>query len=336
MYLCNMQKILIIRFSSIGDIVLTSPILRAIKAQKPDLEVHYLTKKAFASVLENNPHIDHLVLLDNDIQKTIKELRKENYDYIIDLHKNLRTFRIKKALGVNASSYEKLNWEKWLLVKFNINNLPQVHIVQRYFDTLKKIGIRDDKKGLEYYSGLENEAIINGLPAEIMKEFAAIVIGGTYYTKQIPVSKIVELIHLISIPIVLLGGAEDQDLAKEVEAKSTKKIQIAVGKSTLNESAEIIRRSQFIVSGDTGLMHIAAAYQKKIFSLWGNTVPMFGMYPYMPENPELSIIIENKELKCRPCSKLGLQECPKQHFDCMLKLDFKEISEYSNRLNNPT
>ena len=328
MYICNMQKILIIRFSSIGDIVLTSPVLRVIKTQKPDIKIHFLSKKAYAPVLENNPHIDHLVLLDDDIQKTIKELRREKYDYIIDLHKNLRTFRIKKALRVNASSYEKLNWEKWLLVKFSINNLPHVHIVQRYFDTVKKIRIRDDGKGLEYYSGLETEKHIQGLPDDIAQQFAVIVIGGTYYTKQIPVSKIIELIHIISIPIVLLGGPEDEKTAKEVETTSPKKIHNTVGKSTLNESAEIIRRSQFVISGDTGLMHIAAAYQKKIFSIWGNTVPTFGMYPYMPENPELSTIIENKELKCRPCSKLGFNECPKQHFECMLKLDFSEIKDY--------
>ena len=326
-----MQKILIIRFSSIGDIVLTSPLLRAIKQQKPNLEVHYLSKKSFAATLENNPHIDRLILLDNNINDTIKLLNKENYDYIIDLHKNLRTFRIKKCLNVAASSYEKLNWEKWLLVKFSIDNLPKVHIVQRYFNTLKNIGVKDDGKGLEYYSGLENEIQINGLPLEIANNYAAIVIGGTYYTKQLPIEKLLELIQAISIPVILLGGPGDKNIAEQVVKKSAKQVYNAVGKSSLNESAEIIKRSQFVISGDTGLMHIAAAYEKKIFSVWGNTVPEFGMTPYLPKHPERSIIIENNELNCRPCSKLGFDQCPKEHFDCMMTLDFSVINSLENQ-----
>ena len=322
-----MQKILIIRFSSIGDIVLTSPLLRAIKQQKPNMEVHYLSKKSFASVLENNPHIDRLILLDNNIQETIKLLMKEKYDHIIDLHKNLRTFRIKKCLKVPASSFEKLNWEKWLLVKFNINNLPKTHIVQRYFKTLENLGVKDDGKGLEYYSGLESQTEINGLPSKMVNNFAVIVIGGTYYTKQIPLEKLLELIQTISIPVVLLGGPSDKSLAQDVVKKSAKQVISSVGKSSLNESAEILRRSQFVVSGDTGLMHIAAAYQKKIFSVWGNTVPSFGMTPYMPDKPDLSVIIENNELSCRPCSKLGFEKCPKEHFNCMMGLDFSVINK---------
>lgn len=321
-----MRKILIIRFSSIGDIVLTSPLLRAIKQQKPDLEVHYLSKKSFGPVLENNPHIDRLILLNNNIKDTIKFLKKEKYDHIIDLHKNLRTFRIKKCLNVPASSYEKLNWEKWLLVKFSINNLPKVHIVQRYFETLKNIGVKDDGKGLEYYSGLETQTEINGLPTTIANNYAVIVIGGTYYTKQIPIKKLLKLIQTISIPVILLGGPEDKKLADDVLKKSVKQVYNAVAKSSLNESAEILRRSKFVVSGDTGLMHIAAAYEKKIFSVWGSTVPTFGMTPYLPNTPELSVIIENKGLSCRPCSKLGFDKCPKEHFECMMELDFSAVS----------
>lgn len=324
-----MQKILIIRFSSIGDIVLTSPVMRAIKQQKPNMEVHYLSKKPFASVLENNPYIDRVFLLEDDINDTIKLLRKEKYDHIIDLHKNLRTFRIKKALKVNATSFEKLNWEKFLLVKFSIDNLPKVHIVKRYLNTLEILGVKDDGKGLEYYSGLHDQLEINGLPTEIANSFAVIVIGGTYLTKQIPIPKLLEIIEQISIPVVLIGGPEDKSIALEVQEKSVKQVYTAVGKSSLNESAEIIRRSQFVVSGDTGMMHIAAAYQKKIYSIWGSTVPRFGMTPYMPENPERSVIIEDKELSCRPCSKLGFNECPKQHFNCMMKLDISLIEDKS-------
>ena len=320
-----MQKILIIRFSSIGDIVLTSPLLRAIKQQKPQIEIHYLTKKIYADVLVHNPHIDKLFLLEQDVRSVVKQLRKEKYDHIIDLHKNLRTIRIKKALGVTATSYEKLNWEKLLLVTFKINNLPKVHIVERYFETLHRLRVKNDDKGLEYYSGLEYEKNINGLATEISNDFAVLVVGGTYFTKQIPVEKILEIIQLIKIPLILLGGPEDKEIAEEVMNKSEKEVYTAVGISNINESAEIIRRSQLVITGDTGLMHIAAAYQKNIYSIWGNTVPEFGMTPYMPEHPERSKVLEVNGLKCRPCSKLGHHTCPQSHFDCMMKIDVSII-----------
>lgn len=320
-----MQKILIIRFSSIGDIVLTSPLLRAIKTQQADTEIHYITKKAYAATLENNPHIDKLFLLEDKLSDILPLLKKEQYDFIIDLHKNLRSLRIKSYLKKPAASFDKLNRQKWLLVRFKKNRMPNIHIVQRYFDTLKAIGVTKDQKGLEYYSGLEEQKSIKGLEESIQENYAAIVIGGTYFTKQIPVEKLNELISKISIPVVLLGGKGDLEIAEKVAKSHPQKVFIAAGKSNLNESAEIIRRSQFVVSSDTGLMHIAAAYQKKIYSVWGNTVPEFGMYPYMPENPERSIILEVKNLKCRPCSKLGYNNCPKKHFDCMMKQDFSVI-----------
>ena len=253
------------------------------------------------------------------------QLRKEKYDHIIDWHKNLRTMRIKKALGVSATSYEKLNWEKFLLVTFKINNLPGVHIVDRYFETLHKLGVKNDGKGLEYFGGLEKEKYINGLPLAISDDFVVLVVGGTYFTKQIPVEKILEIILLFQRPLLLLGGPEDVGIAEEVMNKSEKEVYNAVGISNINESAEIIRRSKLVITGDTGLMHIAAAYQKKIYSIWGNTVPEFGMTPYMPEHPERSEILEIKGLKCRPCSKLGHHTCPQSHFDCMMKIDVSLI-----------
>lgn len=320
-----MQKILIIRFSSIGDIVLTSPLLRAIKTQQPDTEIHYITKKAYAATLEHNPHIDKLFLLENKLSDILPQLKKEQYDFIIDLHKNLRSLRIKTYLKKPTASFDKLNRQKWLLVRFKKNRMPNVHIVQRYFDTLKAIGVSNEHKGLEYYSGHGEQKTIPGLKESIQENFAAVVIGGTYFTKQIPEEKLNELISKITIPVVLLGGKGDLEIAEKVAKNHPQKVFVAAGKSNLNESAEIIRRSQFVISSDTGLMHIAAAYQKKIYSVWGNTVPEFGMYPYMPENPKQSVILEVKNLKCRPCSKLGYNNCPKKHFDCMMKQDFSLI-----------
>jgi len=320
-----MQKVLIIRFSSIGDIVLTSPLLRAIKAQKPDTQIHYVTKKAYASVLEHNPHIDQLYLLDHSMKDLLKQLKKESYDLIIDLHKNLRSQRIKLVLQKPSVSFNKLNKEKWLMVRFKRNKLPQKHIVDRYFETLKPMGVHQDHLGLEYYNGCENQSEIPDLKKVIHQKYVALVLGGTYYTKQIPEKKLDELLEHLEYPFILLGGPGEMELSEKLQNRFPEKVWNSVGKASINQSAEIIRKSHFVITGDTGLMHIAAAYQKKIFSVWGNTIPEFGMTPYMPQHPENIHVLEVKNLPCRPCSKLGYHSCPKKHFDCMMKQDFSVI-----------
>jgi ADP-heptose:LPS heptosyltransferase len=320
-----MQKVLIIRFSSIGDIVLTTPLLRAIKAQKPATQIHYVTKKAYASVLEHNPHIDQLFLLDHSMKDLIRQLKNESYDLIIDLHKNLRSQRIKLVLQKPSVSFNKLNKEKWLMVRFKRNKLPQKHIVDRYFESLNKWGVQNDHQGLEYYNGCEKQLRLNGFEEFIKQKYIALVLGGTYYTKQIPEEKLNELIERLELPVVLLGGPTENELAHTLSERYPQKVKNAVGISSLNQSAELIRKSQFVITGDTGLMHIAAAYQKKIYSIWGNTIPEFGMSPYLPQKPENSIILQVENLNCRPCSKLGYNFCPQKHFNCMMQQDFSVI-----------
>ena len=330
-----MTKLLIIRFSSIGDIVLTTPLLRAIKLQQPDITIHYLTKKSYSAVLEHNTNIDKLILLDESLFSLIKSLKKEKYDYIIDLHKNLRTAIIKSMLCKPSKSFRKLNWEKFLLVRFKWNKMPEEHIVDRYFQALECFSVFNDKKGLEYFNGFTQDIKQLDLWSRlnIPEKYVALVVGGTYATKQIPLIKLQELVSKIESPVVLLGGKNDVDIANQVAQNNPEKVVVAAGLANLNESAQIIKQSLYVVTGDTGLMHIAAAYEKKIFSVWGNTVPEFGMYPYMPQHEEFSTLLEVKNLKCRPCSKLGFSECPQKHFDCMLKQDFSPIYIYDKSLN---
>lgn len=321
-----MRKVLIIRFSSIGDIVLTTPIIRALKEQKPSVEIHFVTKEAHSVVLENHPGIDRLILLKNALKDVIHDIRNENYDLIIDLHKNWRSLRIKAALKIPSISFQKLNFQKWWMVHFKKNRLPSVHIVDRYFKGLAKYGVVNDKLGLDYYSGLENENDIPFLKHET-DSYAALVLGGTYFTKKIPEIKLIEIIGHLQIPVLLLGGKDEISLAEQLEDEFPQKAFSLVGKSRLNESAEIIRRSRFVITGDTGLMHIAAAYQKKIYSIWGNTIPEFGMYPYLPLKAPKAEVLEVKGLSCRPCSKLGFHHCPEKHFDCMMKQDVSLIQQ---------
>lgn len=317
-------KLLFIRFSSIGDIVLTSPLLRCAKEQLPDAEIHYVTKKKFAGVVEHNPHIDKLFVIENSLTEVANQLKREKYDWVIDLHHNIRSLRLKSALRRPSRAFNKLNLQKWMLVQFKKNKLPTVHIVDRYFETITHLGIKNDNQGLDYFIPEKDHVSIQSLlPPVFHGGFHSLVAGGSYFTKQIPQSKIIEIIKASDKPIVLLGGKEEKEIGNSIQAAFSDKVFNACGLLNLNQSASVIKQSDKVISSDTGLMHIAAAFKKEIHSLWGNTVKEFGMYPYLPS--EKSKIHEIYDLACRPCSKLGYRKCPKGHFKCMNDIDVKGI-----------
>lgn len=312
------MKILILRFSSIGDIVLTTPVVRCLKKQLPDAELHYAVKSAYSTIVENNPYISKVHVLRDYMEELIPTLKKENYDQVIDLHHNLRTLQIKRALKkVPSKSFNKLNIQKWIYTNLKINRMPPVHIVDRYMNTVEHLGVHNDGQGLDYFIPERDHIKENDIPAAHLAGYIAIVIGAAHGTKRYPHGKVQELCRRIEHPIILLGGKEDQETGKEIAAADPVKIYNACGKFNLNESADLVRRSKFVISNDTGLMHIAAAFKKPVISLWGNTVPAFGMTPYYGHYNVNNAILEVKGLGCRPCSKIGYDECPRGHFKCM-------------------
>ena len=313
-----MKKILIIRFSSIGDIVLTTPVVRCLKKQLPSAEIHYATRKAFATVLEGNPYIDKLHLLDKDLSSFIKLLKDEDFDFVVDLHHNIRSARIKWALKKTSASFPKLNIEKWLYVRFKWNRMPNVHIVDRYMETVKSLGIKNDEEGLDYF--IPEHDRVSTLP---FPKYIGLVIGAAHATKRLPLHKLKELVQAINYPIVLLGGKEDKSNGNELALLAPDRIYNACGLYNLNQSASLVQQAQLVISHDTGLMHVAAAFKKRILSIWGNTVPDFGMYPYKSE----FINAEVEGLSCRPCSKIGFKECPRGHFNCMEQQNISNIAE---------
>lgn len=325
------KKILILRFSSIGDIVLTTPVIRSLKKQLAGAEVHYCTKVAFAGMLENNPYVDKVHQLEGTLDELVKQLKAEEFDVIIDLHNNLRTRIIKLRLGVKSYAFDKLNWEKWLLVNFKVNKLPNIHIVERYMATVQELGVSLDDDGLDYFIPEKDEVEIDWLPETHRKEYVALVVGARHSTKRLPTKRLIELCDRINKPIIVLGGKEDAAVGEEIEAFFQRRIESehleesltelnkkalvfnACGKFNLNQSASLVQQSRAVFTHDTGLMHIAAAFKKQVFSIWGNTTPNFGMYPYQTK----FTVFENNKLDCRPCSKIGYDKCPKGHFKCM-------------------
>jgi heptosyltransferase-2 len=316
------MKFLIIRFSSIGDIVLTTPVVRCLRKKYPEAAIHYLTKKKFATIVQSNPYIDKVLLLADDIKDTVEEIRNEKYQYIIDLHHNLRTLQIKQSLKkIVLYSFNKLNIEKWIYTNFKINTMPQVHIVDRYMATVEKLGVVNDGLGLDYFIPERDKMEEKDIPFSHVHGYVAIAICAAHHTKKLPIERLMELVAKIEYPIILLGGKEDFGNGDKIAEVDPVKIYNACGKFSLNESADIIRNSKLVISHDTGLMHIAAAFKKDILSVWGNTVPSFGMTPYKTSYE----VFQVNKLWCRPCSKTGFDECPLGHFKCMEHQDINAI-----------
>ncbi len=316
------MKVLIIRFSSIGDIVLTTPVIRCLKEQVKEVEIHYLTKAGYASLLTNNVHLTKIWSFSGELKELIPQLKNEKFDHIIDLHNNLRSKRVSMALRVTTKRVNKLNWEKWWLVRTGKNLLPDVHIVDRYIEAANRIGIENDQKGLDYAIP---DAVT--LPTGLPSSFVCYAIGGQHATKKMPTNKIIDMCNEIKSSVVLIGGKEDADAANEVASKC-KNVYNYCGKLSINESAKVMAHSKLVLTHDTGMMHIASALNKRVISIWGNTIPAFGMYPYQAD--ETSVQFEVKGLSCRPCSKIGFDKCPKGHFRCMNDQNTHDIANMCN------
>jgi heptosyltransferase-2 len=325
----RVMKFLVIRFSSIGDIVLTSPVVRCIKKQLPDAVIHFLVKPQFKTVVANNPYIDKIHVLQDDWSAMIGELKAENFDEIIDLHHNLRTLRVKRALKVPAFSFNKLNIEKFIFVKLKWNVMPKVHIVDRYLKTVEHLGVRNDGDGLDYFIAHGDEVQQHDIPTSHQVGYVAIVIGASFYTKKLPVYKLQELCAAIPHPIILVGAKAEYKEGEEIKKVDDVKVYNACGKFSLNESADLVRKAKLVIAHDTGLMHIAAALKKPVIAVWGSTTPSFGMVPYYGRNFLMQKAIPSDDVQvhklwCRPCTKIGRHHCPQGHFKCMKNISIEE------------
>lgn len=326
------MKFLIIRFSSIGDIVLTTPVIRCLKQQVTDAEVHFLVKPQFKTVVAPNPYIDKIHELQPDWDAMIAALQAEKFDYVIDLHHNLRTLRVKRALKVPSFAFNKLNIEKFIFVKLKWNVMPQVHIIDRYLETVKPFGVRNDGAGMDYFIPKDEEVPVEDIPTSHQAGFIAIVIGASFYTKKLPVEKLQELCQKINYPVILLGAKEEFAEGEVIRNASPGNVYNACGKFSLHESADLVRKSKLVIAHDTGLMHIAAALKKPVIAVWGSTTPSFGMVPYygdrfLMRHPSPYDNAQVHKLWCRPCTKMGRHKCPQGHFKCMKKMDIDYIVE---------
>ncbi len=324
------MRILVIRFSSIGDIILTSPVLRCLKKQVPGVEIHFLTKLDLKDLVAHSPYVSRLHVIKDDVSEVLPALKNERFDLVVDLHHNLRTLKVKRALGVDARSFPKLNIEKWVLVNLKRDRMPRIHIVDRYLSTVAHLGVKNDQEGLDLFIPPEREISLESLPVSHRNGYIALCIGAAHFSKRLPPHKLVELALLINDPIVLIGGPEDQAVARQIADAVGSRVFDATGKYDLLGSASLIKQAKSAITHDSGAMHVAAAFRKQTVSVWGNTVPQFGMGPYIPRHPERAHILEVMDLPCRPCSKIGFDHCPRGHFRCMEKQDPERIARLAS------
>jgi ADP-heptose:LPS heptosyltransferase len=316
------MRLLFIRFSAIGDIVLASAALRCAKQQIPGVEIHFLTKKSMKAVSESNPYVDQFHYFDKDLSATIQELKACKFDYIIDLHKNLRTLRIRLALGVPYLSYNKLSVEKFLLTKFQVNRMADRHISMRSVDTLAPLGVSYDGKGLDYF--VPSEVI---QPVFFPEGYVALVIGASYATKKLPLESLKVLCSQIPHPIVLVGGKEEVADGEALALLDPTRIVNTCGAYSLHESALIVSKARLVISHDTGMLYIACAFEKNVIAIWGATSPALQVEPFMPVDSKAQVFQSIvPDLTCQPCSNFGTKTCPKGHFACMKQQDLPEIA----------
>lgn len=310
-----------------GDIIYTTPVVRCLKMQLPDCEVHFLTKKAFSYIYDNNPYLDKLHTLQPRLSDTIKAIKAEKFDLIIDLHTNLRTTVIKLATGLPSSTYKKERIRKWLALRFKWGRLISTkHLVDRYLDTVRFLGVINDNKSIDYYISKDYQ-LEDFLPPSHQAGFVAFVIGATHFTKRMPNDKIIDLCRQIELPVVLLGGNDVKQNALEIKNAIGDKIYNTCGLTDLDQSVFLVSKAQKVIGFDTGLTHISEAFNKPLASIWGGTTPdLLGVYPYKISQS----LIAGIDLSCRPCSKFGLGACPLGHFKCMKNIQTEEIVTFIN------
>ena len=313
------KKILVIRLSSIGDIVLTTPVLRSLRQGQPSAEIHFLTKKAFLPLLQHNPNVDRVIAFEGDLHATLRTLRAESYDFILDLHNNLRSLLIRLRLPlVAAAVYPKDTLRIKLYTRFRIGRLPARHTVARYAVALRKLGCHLDEGSLDFPLPDAARLLAGQL---IQRHFTrmpiAVALGGNFATKRWPKEHFAALLQQLGTPVILLGGPAERADAEWIASQLQQQCLVAAGEYDLLLSAALMAHCGRAITHDSGFMHIGVALGVQLYTLWGSTVPELGFGPYKTEHAR---ILQVQNLACRPCSKLGHAACPLGHFKCMRDL----------------
>lgn len=321
----NSNRFLIIRLSSIGDIILTTPLVRALRKAYPNSLIDYLVKEEFSELLLNNPHIDNVYTIDpgnglKEIFRWRKKIKSYEYTSILDLHRSIRSILMTIWLGrVQLGKLNKKIFKRFVLVKFGINLFKQnIPVTQRYFEAANSCNLVDDGLGTELlHDGKIPKELTNVLGR---KNIIVMAPGAGYFTKRWLPEYFAKLADKLTendnAELFLIGSKADREICGEIRKGMNNDVHDLSGSYTILETAAIINASDAVVTNDTGMMHIAVSQKKPVLAFFGSTTEELGFYPYSDKYR----VLENKDLNCRPCSHVGRQNCPKGHFKCMQEL----------------
>ncbi|MDI6803746.1 MAG: lipopolysaccharide heptosyltransferase II [Bacteroidota bacterium] len=344
------EKILIIRLSSIGDILLSSPLVRCLRNKFPNSQIDFLVRNDYSDLVKYNPHISKVIEFDiqggfNSLKKLTRQLKQENYDIVLDIHNSLRSRYIRYFIKPKSVHIvDKRTAARFCLINFKQNLYKKdIPVAERYLETAKKLGVENDKKGLEVFIHDNQQNKIAEKLLQVRSSNIKLIVGvapsAKHNTKKWQAGKYIELLARLVTEqdalVLAFGGIEDKNeidgIVNQVNEITGKQAAVNfAGELSLLENAAAFDYCNVVITNDTGLMHIAAARKKKIVALFGPTVREFGFFPYGTEN----IVVEDKTLSCRPCSHIGSKTCPKKHFKCMQDISSEKVyTEIKHILN---
>jgi ADP-heptose:LPS heptosyltransferase len=311
--------------------------VRALKTQVPAARIVFATKPAYMPLLEANPYIDTILPLEGSLIGLALKAYQLGVTHIVDLHANVRS-RVLSALFPFAKVYrvQKGTADREKLIKSRAHTMQPLHMADRHLAALAPLGVRWDGDGLDFVVPAKDAVDYRTWSLIGQVPYVAVAIGGSHATKKLPEAKAVELLRTISYPVILLGGKAEQEegqrIAGTLALEGRWDIFSACGTLSLGQSGSVLAQAQEVYSYDTGLMHMAAGLGKTIHTIWGSTVPAFGMYPF---GGRFSVR-EVAGLPCRPCHRHGADICPQGHFMCMHLQDFSQPEEAWHTIQEPT
>ncbi|MDZ7724032.1 MAG: glycosyltransferase family 9 protein [candidate division KSB1 bacterium] len=327
------MKFLVIRFSSIGDILLTTPLLRSLRQTYPRADIGFAIKEQFAPLLQHNPHINRMHTLKSggtfkNLKSLKSEIRSHDYDVVIDIHNNLRSRYTRAGLGVKHYKYKKYKWKRFWLVHTRLNfyrRIIPVHL--RYIQSIADFGVKDDGQGLELSipESMQHQmnARLTARGFDQTRLTVGVAAGAGFPTKRWPADRFTAVCQQLQAKhkaqILLFGDKNDRSLTQRIQEGLQEDVWDLAGYCTLTETAAAMRNCDLLLCNDTGLMHMATALCVKVAAIFGCTTRELGFFPINGR------IIEHPGLACRPCTHMGRRHCPKGHFRCMLDLSVNDV-----------
>jgi len=335
--LAVIRKILVIRLSSIGDIILATPLLRSLRESFPEARITFLIKKQYEELLVVSPYIDHLIAFDTlqgfkGLNMLRNRLRDEKFDLFLDIHKNWRSRYLR--LGIKAkktTTYSKQLFNRTLLINLKINLYRRIKpVYERYFESVGKLSIQYDGRGTEIHFSPEKvvkaQDMLTSAGYSYNSPLVIICPSATYNNKKWKPEGFIETArHLISeksVFVVVHGGKGDMELCSDIAARIGSGAVSLAGQLSLAESAALLSLSTLVIANDSGLLHLAQSQKKPVVGIYGPTTRELG---YFPVNMQSAVI--ETTVTCRPCTHNGLNYCPKKHFKCMLDIPANSVTE---------